>query len=79
MKFLAFVAALTVAPLASAGPAGAGHSGADDFRKVVVQCMVTGMQAGATDPVALAEACVEATQVIWAASYPSVCSGVFGP
>lgn len=69
MKVLAAVAAVMMfASVAVAG--GKNKSGADEFRKTVVQCLVAGMAAGAADPVALAEGCVEATQVVWAASYP---------
>ena len=83
MKVLAAVFAFAFAGAASAA---AGNeaisrrgSGADEFRKVVVSCVVAGMNAGATDPVYLAGQCVDATQVIWAAAYPPVYFPDFGP
>jgi hypothetical protein len=80
MKALALSLALLAPAAVIAGPPNPrNHSGADDFRDVVVACMVAGLEAGAPDPVALAESCVQAAQVIWAASYPSVCSGFGSP
>jgi len=73
MKSFAFAALLLAAP-AAAGPnstRNSNDSGADAFREVVVRCLVAGMEAGSQDPVTLAAQCIEATQDIWVASYPS--------
>lgn len=78
MRTLALAAATTLCSLAYAGgvsppePNRWNHNGSDAFRKVVTECLVAGLSAGAPNPVALANQCVEATQVIWNASYPNL-------
>lgn len=83
MKVLTIAAAMAIASIAHAGPgADRNHSGADDFRDVVVQCLMATLAAPTletVDPVYLAGQCIDATQAIWAAAYPSDCGPDFGP
>lgn len=76
MHTAAFIVALTLAP-----PPGKHHdnswyrarTGAEAFSRVVVKCMLAALGSGATNAAAVASECIEATQMIWRASFPEAC------
>lgn len=68
---LAALAAGALATLSRTADATTNQSGADAYRASVMQCLAAGLSTGRAQPVPLARQCIEAVQLVWAASYPT--------
>jgi len=66
---LAAVPSLSVAAPGSPGQPARPNSGASAFQEAATDCTLTAIAAGAQDPVAVAQQCLDAVELIWAAAY----------
>jgi len=75
VRLLSVVLMLAAVPsLCAAAPGAPGRpapppSGAAAFQEAATDCTLTAIAAGAQDPVAVAQQCIDAMEAIWTAAY----------